>query len=212
MKTMMLRTITLSFLLVIFILGCSKEAVTTTSTEFGEQSKPALPQNIAAAKQTKVYTIEEGNHYANGKHFPLYRGKGVSFTAIFDSSAIYNFTDVRTKYDQNTLYGFADNGQDHRNFSARFGWRWFNNELQIAAYTFNFSDSTILEIGSVPLNAPSTYAIAVKGDHYDFTLNGRTTSLPRASTTSTAGYYKLLPYFGGDAVAPQTVTIQIQEN
>lgn len=211
MKTNMLRTIAFSFLLPVILFGCSKEAISTSSTDLSSGAKLAAPDNLAA-KGYKTYTIEQGKHYADGVRFPPFSGTVLSFTAIFDSSAIYNFTDPNTKYDQNTLYGFADNGQRHENYSARFGWRWFDGQLQIAAYTINNSVPTYLQIGSVPLGVASSYSIVVNGDHYDFTLNGVTTSLPRASTTANAGKYNLVPYFGGDATAPQKVTIKVKRN
>ncbi len=156
--------------------------------------------------------IEEGRHYANGVRFPPFNGSSLSFTAKFNESAVYNFTDPAVKYDQNTLYGFADNNAKHQKFSARFGWRWFNGELQISAYTINNGMSRIVQIGTVALNTENSYAINVFSDHYDFVLNGVTTSLPRLSTTSNAGNYKLLPYFGGNDTAPHQITILIREN
>ena len=214
MKIILLRTMAVASLLLAILSGCSKEAVTASQNSgSADDSKVVAIDNTVAAKAYKTYVIEAGNHYADGQHFPLYSGKGIAFTAVFDSSAIYNFTDPNTKYDQNTLYGFADNNKNHRLFSARFGWRWFNGELQIAAYTFNNGDSTIVEMGTVPLNKVFTYSIAVNNNSYDFKLNdtGRI-SLPRESGTALAGRYKLLPYFGGDAVAPHQVTIKIKEN
>ena len=207
----LLSYLSLSILVLPFLFfSCSKEAVAVSgSDELSAQSTQTGELTDARATY-KTYLIEQGKHYADGKHFPLYSGKVLSFSAIFDSSAIYNFSDLKTKYDQNTLYGFADNNQSHLNFSARFGWRWFNNELQIAAYATNNGDSTIVQIGSAPLGVAMNYKIAIVGNHYDFTFNGVTTSLPRASTTASAGRYKLLPYFGGDAVAPQNVTIKIK--
>ena len=214
MKTIVLRFTSLACILFIVLSGCSKEATTASSTNaLTSDEKLAPPANVDAMTGYKTYVIPQGKHYANGNHFPLYSGTGIAFTAIFDNSAIYNFTDLNTKYDQNTLYGFADNNKNHRLFSARFGWRWFNNSVQIAAYTFNNGDSTIVEMGTVPLGQPISYAIAINGNQYDFTLNDTGhISLPRASTTAAAGRYKLLPYFGGDAVAPQRVTIKIKEN
>ena len=197
----------------IILFSCTKEALTTSpSTDFISPSGVTALNNATDARaRGKIYVIEAGKHYADGVRFPRFSGATLSFKAIFDSSAIYNFTDPATKYDQNTLYGFADNNQRHENFSARFGWRWFDNQLQIAAYTINNSIPTIVQIGTVPLGEASDYSIAVNGDHYDFTLNGVTTSMPRASTTATAGYYKLVPYFGGNASAPQTVRIGIKD-
>ncbi len=208
----------LSYLILLLLIlsfafnSCSKEAVAVSGSEDLSAQSMQTGDFSDAKAAYKTYVIEPGHHYANGKHFPLFTGKVLSFSAIFDSSAIYNFTDPKTKYDQNTLYGFADNGKSHRDFSARFGWRWFNNELQIAAYATNNGDSTIVQIGSVPLGKAINYKIEVMGDHYDFTLNGTTTSLLRTSKTASAGNYKLLPYFGGDAVAEKRVTIQIKNN
>ncbi len=214
MKTISLRTAAVAYVLLAIVSGCSKDAATASqSSGSATDSKVAAIDNLAAAKAYKTYVIEAGNHYANGQHFPLFSGNGISFSAIFDSSAIYNFTDPNTKYDQNTLYGFADNNKNHRLFSARFGWRWFDGSLQIAAYTFNNGDSTIVEMGTVPLNTAISYSIAINGSHYNFKLNDTGfVSLPRASTTAMAGRYKLLPYFGGDAVAPHRVTIKIKQN
>lgn len=216
MKTKFLhsRVSLLLFVLPVMLFSCSKEAaVVSVNGDLSAQSKISAGSALTDASAAyKTYIIEQGNHYANGKHFPAYSGKVLSFSAIFDSSAIYNFTNPNTASDQNTLYGFADNGKRHEFFSARFGWRWYNNQLQIAAYTENNNVPTILQIGSVPLGVASTYSIAVMGDHYDFTLNGVTTSLPRASKTASAGNYKLLPYFGGNAVAPQQIAIKIQDN
>lgn len=213
MKTTFLRLSVLLFFFPAMLPGCTKDAAlqNPAASLSADDASLSAPENLTVNRY-KTYTIEQGNHYANGRHFIPFSGDTLSFTAIFDSSAIYNFTDPNTKYDQNTLYGFADNNAFHRDFSARFGWRWFNNKLQIAAYTFNFSDSTIIEMGAVPLNKASKYSIVVSGDHYDFTLNKKTLSLPRYSTTPTAGLYKLLPYFGGDATAQQQVTIRIKEH
>ena len=195
-----------------FLIGCTKEAVNNTlSSDVAADSKLTSNEDmLAAAAAYKTYVIQAGNHYADGRHFQPFSGNSLVFSAIFDSSAIYHFTDPNTKYDQNTLYGFADNGGNHRDYGARFGWRWFNNKLQIAAYTFNNSDSTIVEMATVPLNKPSNYSIVVSNDHYDFRVNKKTLSLPRLSITQTAGPYKLLPYFGGDATAQKAVTIQIK--
>ena len=209
MKKITLRMMALLFIMPVILVGCMKD-----SAVIPPQSGTSSAQDIdaATASRTFIYIIEQGNHFANGAHFPAFIGKVLSFSATFDSSAIYNFTDPETKADQNTLYGFADNYKKHQQFSARFGWRWYNNQLQIAAYTNNFGDSTIVQMGSVPIGTPSNYTIVVAGDHYQFTLNNVTISLPRASTTPRAGTYKLIPYFGGNAVAPHQIHIKIVEN
>jgi len=208
MKTITPRMLALLFIMPVILYSCMKDAAVKPSDS--QSGTSSSTEDIGAA--SKIYIIEQGNHFANGTHFPVFFGKTLSFSATFDSSAIYNFTDPKTKDDENTLYGFADNNKKHQQFSARFGWRWDNNELQIAAYTYNYGKYTIVQMGSVPLGTPSTYSIMVAGDHYVFTLNGVSISLPRASKTTNAGPYKLLPYFGGNAVAPHRITIKIKEN
>jgi hypothetical protein len=207
MKTITSRRMALLFIMPVILYGCAKDAAVKSP-----QSTTSSSTEDMTASKTFVYIIEQGNHYANGQRFPIFFGKVLTFSATFDSSAIYNFTDPKTKNDQNTLYGFADNYKKHQQFSARFGWRWHNNQLQIAAYTNNFNDSTIVQMGTVPIGTPSNYTIVVAGDHYQFTLNNVTISLPRASTTNLAGPYKLVPYFGGNAVAPHQIAIKIVEN
>ena len=145
MKHPLLYVSALLIVLSSFFFSCSKEAVVVSSgDELSSQSKQT-GELVDARATYKTYVIPKGKHYANGIHFTPYSGTTLSFSAIFDNSAIYNFTDPHTKYDQNTLYGFADNGANHRDFSARFGWRWFNNQLQIAAYATNNGDSTIVQ-------------------------------------------------------------------
>ena len=144
--------------------------------------------------------------------YPPFKDTALYFTVVFDSSAIYNFTDIKTRYDNNKLYGFADNGSSHLQFSARFGWRWFNNELELAAYTYNSGIVKVLQLGKVELGVENKCAIVVQGDHYNFIMNGVTTSVARESKTAEAVGYKLYPYFGGNATAPHTVTILIKDD
>ena len=66
-------------------------------------------------------------------------------------------------------------------------------------------------MGGVTLNEAHDCAILVNGSQYNFVLDGDTTSVARTSQTATATGYKLLPYFGGDEVAPHNITIQIKE-
>lgn len=168
--------------------------------------------NSSKTKPFTSYVIEKGAHYCSGNYYPPFADTALYFTVVFDSSAIYHFTDPATLYDNNKLYGFADNNSFHQQFSARFGWRWFNNELQLAAYTYNKGVMSIVQLGKVDLGIENKCAIVVKGDHYNFVLNGITTSVPRASTTKEASGYKLYPYFGGDATAPHKITILLRDD
>lgn len=216
MKTLFLRPIAFA-VLPLLMFSCTKEAAikqNPASTELSSQSSVTSLNDASARQGTyKTYVIEQGRHYADGVRFPPFSGTVLSFSAVFNNSAMYDFSnDPNIYYDQNTLYGFADNNKRHEQFSARFGWRWFNNELQIAAYTINNGMPTIEEMTSVPLNTAVNYSIEVHDTYYLFTVNGVTKQMDRASSTTSAGPYKLLPYFGGNATAPHRITIKIKEN
>ncbi len=190
--------------------GCKKETVSHPQSAAATQSPAAKKPAVNAAFTT--YTIRAGKHYCDGNSYPYFAAPALYFTVVFDSSAIYQNVNPKNQHDENKLYGFADNNSHHQQYSARFGWRWCNGQLELSAYTYNNSIRSDTVLGSVAIGVENKCAIIVKGDHYDFVINGKTTSVPRASTTPQAEGYKLLPYFGGDEVAPHTVSIRIRED
>ncbi|UII26213.1 hypothetical protein LVD15_23400 [Fulvivirga maritima] len=81
------------------------------------------------------YTIRAGSHSSN----PMPEGFSddeLVFTALFDSSAVYKTEAEANQADINKLMGFSDCGAHHHENSARFGWRWYNDELQVFAYCY----------------------------------------------------------------------------
>ena len=54
-------------------------------------------------------------------------------------------------------------------------------------------------------------SIKVQGEVYQFTVDGKTETMPRMSTTQNGKGYQLYPYFGGDEGAPHDVRIWIKE-
>lgn len=205
------------YVLVLIATSCQKELTILTPSNTGESA--VTVDTLVAGKDTftnntngfTTYTILGGNQYCENNSYLPYTTAAMHFVVRFDSSAIYTNANPQNQYDYNKLYGFSDNMREHHAFSARFGWRWCNNQLQLSAYTYNDSIRTIKDIGSVPLNADNNCAILVEGDHYKFVLNGDTTTMLRTSKTPQAMGYKLLPYFGGDEIAPHTITIAIKE-
>ena len=200
----------LAALLFTSVWSCQKEVITlpgkTTLTATDSTAKKVV--NI---KTFTTYTIRAGQHYCEHNSYPSFEAPALYFTVKFDSSAIYQNRNPQNQFDENKLYGFSDNNSLHHQFSARFGWRWCNNELELSAYTYNNGVRSDKVLGAVPIGAENKCAIIVQGDHYDFVVNGDTTSVLRQSKTINAKGYKLLPYFGGDEAAPHTVTIQIRE-
>ncbi len=165
----------------------------------------------ADASGFTTYTILGGQQYCIGNMYPPYSTTGMHFTVRFDSSVIYQNVNPQNQYDYNKLFGFSDNNSQHQQYSARFGWRWCHNQVKLSAYTYNDGIRTIQDLGGIDMNQEHECAILADGSHYNFVLDGDTTVMARTSKTKKGSGYKLLPYFGGDEVAPHTVTIKIKE-
>lgn len=166
-----------------------------------------------------IYTISAGNHYADGVNFGIHSsGITVFKTAVFNSNCIYDLGNSN-QADINKLYGFSVglfSGNDYN--SARFGWRWsiLKQKIELLAYVYvngvriNEWDADTL-LASVDISAETYTEIAVLSTQYQFKTisNGVSVikNLPRGG--SGAGYNQY-PYFGGDEVAPHTMTIELK--
>ncbi len=157
----------------------------------------------------EVFTIKAGSHDAGWKP-ELLQSSTLRFEAIFDESAIYTSVDPVNQWDTNKLLGFSDCNSAHHENSARFGWRWLGNQLEIIAYCYADGVVYIEPIAAVPLNEPSQYELSITEDSYLFKLNDTTMTMTRGNACTTGLYYKLWPYFGGDEVAPHDITIKIK--
>ncbi|HVF81334.1 MAG TPA: hypothetical protein VM884_05350 [Flavisolibacter sp.] len=163
------------------------------------------------ATSFKQFVIPQGEHYATENGLKPLEIAELKFVVKFDSSAIYQTTNPENQYDINKLYGFADNSEPHHLYSARFGWRWSDGALRLFAYTYNRGVRDSKELGTVAIGKEMECSIKVAGEVYLFSLEGKTETMARLSTTPTAKGYQLYPYFGGDEVAPHQVKIWIRE-
>ncbi|MBT1695655.1 hypothetical protein KK083_02125 [Fulvivirgaceae bacterium PWU4] len=170
-----------------------------------------IKKNAAAAERNdKAYTIPAGNHSAtHGVHF-VEQAERISFTASFDSSAIYKTVNANNQGDINKLYGLSDHGSQHQENSARFGWRWYEGKLEIWAYAYNNGERKLALVDSMKLNQSATFEISFGENVYVFKVGNKTVQLPRACSGKASGY-RLYPYFGGDETAPHNITIQIKD-
>lgn len=155
--------------------------------------------------------IAKGSHSSDKNPLKAITVTEMQFLVKFDSSAIYHCVDTNNQRDINKLYGFADNNTDHHTNSARIGWRWYQNQLQLFAYIYNNTVESDRFIASVPLNQEISCSIRAEGSTYTFKVNNLTLTMPRSSTTPQAVGYQLYPYFGGDEVAPQDIHIWVKE-
>ena len=176
-------------------------------------SKDEKKDTEQATNQFKTYKITKGQHYSdNAAYKPLSGLKSMSFTVVFDSTAKYYTSNPQNQLDINKLYGFSDNNQTHHAFSARIGWRWSYDKLELLGYVYNDSIVQYTAIGFFPINTELPCKIEVAGNKYLFTISNSNVELPRRATGLTATGYQLYPYFGGDETAPHDIYIRIKEN
>lgn len=180
------------------LLGCEIEEEDPTSNDQEEGASSVM------------FKIPAGSHYANQSSYQALSVQQLKFKARFNNSAIYKTIALENQGDINKLYGASDCATDHQKNSARFGWRWYQNALEIWAYTYANGKRKFALVGTVPLNSMNTYEILFTDTNYIFKLNNTEVSLPRHCISKTQGY-KLYPYFGGDEVAPHEITIEIQD-
>lgn len=164
-----------------------------------------------AVDPSRQFLIRKGDHYSSPKMVESMESNVLLFDAKFNETAVYSLGDNSVQSDVNKLMGFCDcNSQVHEN-SARFGWRWFNGQLEIRAYCYVNSVRVDQLIGVVDLNVYNRFRLERTENAYVFTLNGQEpVSIQRGNTCNTGVYMKLWPYFGGHLAAPQDVVINIK--
>jgi hypothetical protein len=194
-----------SFLIaVLMVLFCSCKK----SADIAQPIQTVIPTVQSSMVE---YLIKKGNQSCDNNPYQPVNMSELKFAVKFDSSAIYQTVDPGNQVDINKVYGFSDNNALHHLFSARFGWRWRNNELQVFGYIYNNGIMSFQQIGTAKIGEENNCSIKVASNKYIFTLNESTIEMPRASTTATAIGYKLYPFFGGTEMAPHDVHVWIQD-
>lgn len=191
--------------LLILLSSCTKSIETIP---FNNYSK-VLPINNNRAFTR--YTIKTGDHFCDKNNLAYVQTDELKFRVRFNTSALYKTINPENQYDINKLYGFSDNQAQHHDYSARFGWRYSDNALRLFAYVYNKGVRTHKEIRLVKPGFTYSCSIKVVGNMYEFDANGIKVTMPRLATTPKAFGYKLYPYFGGDEVAPQEITIDLND-
>ncbi|MEJ8802263.1 hypothetical protein [Pontibacter sp. H249] len=179
-----------------------------TSCELIEAVDQVVVPNFSSGNKSGTYVIKKGKHYSNNKAKKL-KAEIIRIEATFDSSAVYTTSDPKNQADINKLYGMSDCKTKHHTNSARFGWRWYNNQLEILAYTYVNKKREFKLIRAVEIGQPVTYELKLEDNQYVFTVNGTKVVMPR-SCNGTGDGYLLYPYFGGDETAPHTIKIAIK--
>lgn len=158
----------------------------------------------------EIFTISAGQHSSIMRQ-ELFDGEGINVIVRFDGSAVYTLQDAGNQADINKLVGFSDCGQHHQSESARFGWRWYEGELQILAYVYQQGTLTFELMGSIAMDQEVNLSIMIEADQYRFSGDGlQTVTVARSSDCEAGENYWLWPYFGGDEPAPHPVRIELK--
>ncbi|MER2998337.1 hypothetical protein [Pontibacter populi] len=195
--------------LTILFSACEQDSSTDVRPGLRSQTITQNARKVKPAAYT-TYLIQKGEHSATNNTFKSLRTNTLRFEAIFDQSAIYTSIDPVNQWDINKLYGMADCSSSHQTNSARFGWRWLNDQLEIHGYVYHNGNRASAYISTVDLNKAYTYELRLDGSNYIFRVNGAEITLPRGCS-GTGNGYQLYPYFGGDEVAPHDITIKIRQ-
>lgn len=161
-------------------------------------------------EEYEIFTLPKGKHSGT---YPvqMLQSETLNFHAIFDESAKYESELPENQWDTNKLLGFSQCNSHHHENSARFGWRWINDALEIAAYCYVDGERVIEEMGAIALNEPARFSIQLTDENYIFILNNNPpVQISRSTPCEVGVYYMLWPYFGGDEVAPHDIDVRIR--
>ena len=160
-------------------------------------------------KEFETYLIPAGQQRSTSK-IRLLSKKELKFIVKFDSSAVYTSLDHVNQFASNKLLGFSDCNTGHLENSARFGWRWLNNSLEILTYCYVGKERSMEYLTTLQLGKEYEGSLKSTEENYLFFINGATASIKRGCTESPVKYY-LFPYFGGAETAPHDIRIKIKD-
>ncbi len=157
----------------------------------------------------KSFKIKKGKH-RSGYRYYADRRDYIEFEVIFDESAIYKSKSPSNQADVNKLYGVSDCGRDHMEYSIRFGWRYFNDSLQILWFKHTAGEFTFDVIKEINTDQIYTCSLEITENEYILCVDDVCTVTDRTCMQNYKRYY-LYPYFGGDETAPHDIVIRIKE-
>ncbi len=157
----------------------------------------------------ECFVIPENEHYATNRHAEALQSSTLFFQARFDETAEYSLPDG-LQDSKNKLLGFSDCNAEHHENSARFGWQWFNNTIEIFAYCYVDGRRIEAYLGEVSIGEVADYEIEITSDAYVFTFQNKKTRIERKSQCETGVYMMLWPFFGGQHPAPHDVNVYLK--
>jgi hypothetical protein len=156
------------------------------------------------------YIIPKGKQRSANK-LNLMKGNELVFSFVFDSTAVYTTQEPANQYSINKLYGFSDCNSKHQENSARLGWRWLNDQLELLAYCYSESERCSEFITTAEIGKEYTCRMVIDHPYYYFTIDNQTIRMERGCNNGNMRYI-LFPYFGGTETAPHDIKIRIRQN
>lgn len=195
------------------VISCSKIVEPLEEPEPDSTPAPIVEEPVSPSVPSAftIYKIMEGSHHAYNVPMQTVSGNSLVFKARFDSSCVYTARKPQNQDDINKLYGFSDNATNHQTHSARVGWRWKNERIELFAYCYAFGNRSFTLLGTANLNEWVDLSIRLSAAGYEFQYKGASTFMKRGPSQPTIGGFMLFPYFGGDESAPHTVRIDIAQ-
>jgi hypothetical protein len=123
---------------------------------------------------------------------------------MFDSSCAVKTDDL------NKLMGFVDCNSSVHVQSARIGWRYNGNKIELWTYIYFDAKRITNRIAEVDLNEWFDCEIGFTKQTYFFSVNGVDAFEPRSNICTSGFYFILQPYFGGNDPAPQDVNVFVR--
>ncbi len=155
-----------------------------------------------------AYTIPAGAHYSTHAFFKYVTADTLSFSFRFDDSAIYDIGVDQS--DINKLFGFAEGAaQNIHEYSARFGWRWVEEGIEILGYCYVDGERSHISLGEAVIGTSYSGTITSSFDRYTFTYRGNTKTVMKSPEYYGEKKYISYPYFGGNITAPHEVTVWV---
>ncbi|KAA6434392.1 hypothetical protein FOE74_09330 [Rufibacter glacialis] len=173
-----------------------------------EVVEDAVKPQEPIVEEGTTYSIKSGGHETTNP-FVMVKTNSIKFEVRFDSTAIYATKDPGNQADINKLYGMSDCSTFHHENSARFAWRWYQNRLELHAYSYNGGKNTSTFITAIDLNKTYTCMLTLTDSKYIYQVGNAAVEHARACTGEGKGY-QLYPYFGGDETAPHDIKIKIK--
>lgn len=158
-------------------------------------------------KDKKTFIIKKGSNFSENKK--RFVNKISEFSCKVDFEQYKYEVPKSDIYDWNKLFGFSFLRLEAKNpvheDSARWGWRWLNDKIEITPYCY--VDSQIIKDKKVfVIENKTDLAIKVRESFYDFYIDNQLVHSEKFNHNKRKVLIER-PYFGGNNKAPNDIII-----